>query len=100
MLKGLSNELSLPLSLSFSKPFSEGELTQESKDAIITPLHKKGEKEFSCNYRPASLTSIVCKVMESIIKDDILAYMVKVTSFRQTSNMDLLQEKAANPTYY
>ena len=72
----MSNELSLPLSLIFSKSFSEGELPQDWKDAIITPLHKKGEKEFASNYRPISLTSIVCKVMESIIKDDILAYMV------------------------
>ena len=72
----LSNELSLPLSLIFSKSFSEGELPQDWKGAIITPLHKKGEKEFASNYGPISLTSIVCKVMESIIKDDILAYMV------------------------
>ena len=41
MLKELSNELSLPLSLIFSKSFSEGELFQHWKDAIITPLHKK-----------------------------------------------------------
>ena len=53
------------------KHFSE--LPQDWKDAIITPLHKKGEKEFASNDRPISLISIVCKVMESIIKDDILA---------------------------
>ena len=76
ILKELSNELSLPLSLIFSKSFSEGELPQDWKDATITPLHKKGEKEFASNYRSISLTSIVCKVMESIVKDDILAYMV------------------------
>ena len=70
-------ELSLPLSLIFSKSLSEGELSQDWKDAIITPLHKKGEKEFASNYRPISLTSIVCEVMESTIKDSILAYMVK-----------------------
>ena len=72
----MSNELSIQHSLIFSKSFSEGDLPQDWKDAIITPLHKKGEKEFASNYRPISLTSIVCKVMESIIKDDILAYMV------------------------
>ena len=72
----MSNELSLPLSLIFPKSLSEGELPQDWKDAIITPLHKKEEKEIASNYRPISLTSIVCKVMESIIKDDILAYMV------------------------
>ena len=76
ILKELSNELSQPLFLIFSKSFSEGELPQDWKDSIITSLHKKAEKEFGSNYRPISLTSIVCKVMESIIKDDILAYIV------------------------
>ena len=72
----MSNELSLPLSLVFSKSFSKGELPEDWKDAIFTPIHKKGEKEFASNYTTISLTSIVCKVMESIIKDDVLAYMV------------------------
>ena len=76
ILKELSNELSLPLSLIFSKSFSEGELPQDWKDVIITPLHKKGNKEFASNYRLISLTSIGCKFMESMIKDDILAYLV------------------------
>ena len=41
-------------------------------------MHKKGEKEFVSNYRPISLTSIVCKIIESIITmvDGILAYIV------------------------
>ena len=76
ILKELSNELSLPLCLIFSKSFSEGQLPQNWKDVIITPLHKKGGKEFASNYRLISLTSIGCKVMESMIKDDILAYLV------------------------
>ena len=44
ILKDLSNELSLPLSLIFSKLFSEWELPQDWKNAIITPLHKKKKK--------------------------------------------------------
>ena len=76
ILKELSNELSLPSSLVFSKSLSEGELPQGWKDAIIMPLHKKGEKEFASKSRPISLTSIGCKVMESIIKVDILERMV------------------------
>ena len=46
------------------------------KSDFITPLHKKGEKEFSSNYGPISLNSVVCQVKESIIKDGILADMV------------------------
>ena len=34
----------------FSKSFNEGELLQDWKDAIFTPLHKKEEKEFASNY--------------------------------------------------
>ena len=60
-LKELSNELSLPLSLIFSKSFSEGELPKDWKGAFIAPLHKKGEKEFASNYKPISLSSIVFK---------------------------------------
>ena len=95
----MSNELSLPLSLIFSKSFSEGELPQDWKDAIITPLHKKGEKEFASHYRPISLTSVVSKVMESIIKDDIFAYMV---SNKLLTNLQhgFVPGKNANPTYF
>ena len=63
--------------MNFSKSFGERELPHDWQDDI-TPVHKKGEKEFASNYRRISLTSIVCKVMESIIMmvDGILAYIV------------------------
>jgi len=37
------------------------------KIANITPIYKKDEKEKPCNYRPISLTSIPCKLLEHII---------------------------------
>ena len=86
ILKELSNELSLPLSLVISKLFSEKELPQNWKDAIIIPLHKKGEKKFASNYRPISLTSTVPKVMESIIQDDILSSRI-VTQVKKANRM-------------
>ena len=33
-------------------------------------LFSKGDQSLPCNYMPISLTSVVCKVMESIVKDD------------------------------
>ena len=42
---------------------------------MITHLYKKGEKCLASNYRPISLTSIICKIMESIIKDDLMPYV-------------------------
>ena len=35
------------------------------KDARVTPLFKKGQKSNPGNYHPVSLTSIVCKCMET-----------------------------------
>ena len=44
------------------------------KLSIIIPIYKKGEKTNPENYRPISLTSICCKVMEGIIKDSIVSF--------------------------
>ena len=54
-----------------------GKLPENWKKANVTPLHKKGPKNQVENYRPISLTSIVCKTMEKIIRDSILDHMEK-----------------------
>ena len=45
------------------------------KSANITPIHKKDPKHIVSNYRPISLTSILCKVMKKIIRDILIDYM-------------------------
>jgi len=37
----------------------------------VTAVYKKGNKGDPSNYRPINLTSIICKLMESIIRDYI-----------------------------
>ena len=46
------------------------------KVVFITPIHKKGDRFLISNYRSISLTSPVCKIMESIIKDNIQEYLI------------------------
>ena len=79
ILKELSEELSTPLSIVFAKYFIEGHLLQNWKDTIVSPLHKKGGKELANNYLPISLTYIACTVTESIIKDNIISFLVNNT---------------------
>ena len=49
----------------------------EWKNANVTPIHKKGDRTDPSNYRPVSLTSQVCKVLESIIVDKITEHLTK-----------------------
>ena len=52
-----------------------GVLPAAWKKANITAIHKKGSKHVAGNYCPVSLTSIICKVMESIVRDALVKYM-------------------------
>ena len=74
-LKELAEEIAEPLSIIFTKSMEEGKLPRIWKDATITPIFKKGDNSNPGNYRPVSLTSIVCKVMESIIRDKIMKHL-------------------------
>ena len=52
-----------------------GVVPSEWKKANITAIFKKGSKKLAGKYRPVSLTSVVCKLMESIIRDSIMEHM-------------------------
>ena len=47
------------------------------KEANIIPLFKKGSRNKSENYRPVSLTSVICKLLERLIKDHLVDFLVK-----------------------
>ena len=42
--------------------------------SIVSALYKRGLKEDICNYRPISLTCIVCKIFESLTYDKLMSY--------------------------
>ncbi len=47
----------------------------EWKSSVICPIYKKGCRNNVANYRPIWLTSVVCKILERIIKANILQYL-------------------------
>nr|VZI11813.1 unnamed protein product [Spirometra erinaceieuropaei] len=75
LLKELAAELAKPLSMLFQASFEAGCLPADWKSARITPLHKGGSKASANNYRPISLTSICCKLMEKIIKRELMRFL-------------------------
>ena len=48
------------------------------KVACIVPIYKgKGSKDDAINYRPIKLTSVICKLMKSIIIQNITQHCLK-----------------------
>ena len=71
-----AEELALPITLLFRKSLQEGVLPQEWKMAYISPIFKKGSKSAVNNYRPVSLTCILCKLLEKLVRKHIMQHLV------------------------
>ena len=74
ILKNCAVSLAYPLSLLFKLSYNTGSVPREWKLAHVVPIHKKGSKENIENYRPISLTSLVMKTFERILKEEILVH--------------------------
>ena len=70
-------QISIPLARVFNLSLNEGVVPFEWKEANIIPLFKKGSRNKSENYRPVSLTSVICKLLERLIKDHMVDFLVK-----------------------
>ncbi len=59
----------------------EGIVPGEWKEANMIPLFKKGSRNNYVNHRPDSLTSVICKLLETIIRDhyDGLSHQTQIT---------------------
>ena len=74
-LKNLANALAIPFQLLFESSFLTGSIPSDWKISVILPIHKRGNRSQVSNYRPVALTSIICKVMESMIVDVLSLYL-------------------------
>jgi hypothetical protein len=77
LLKELCDVLAQPIAHIFNLSLSNSVVPQEWKDAIIAPIFKKGNKSDPANYRPVSLTSILCKVLEKCVANRITEHIFK-----------------------
>ena len=76
VLNEISTSIKLPLSIICTQSYDEGRLPSDWKNAHITPIYKKGSKDAPGNYRPVSLTSVIGKMMESVIRDSLVKHMM------------------------
>jgi len=73
LLKEVAHEIATPLTLIYQKSFDAGILPQNWKMDVI-PIFKKGSCKAPGNYKPVSLTSVVVKLFELVIRDLIMEH--------------------------
>ena len=76
LVKELATVISHPITLLFKKTLTTGCIPVDWKKAVVSPIYKKGPKNIAENYRPISLTSILCKIMEKFVRKEILTHLM------------------------
>ena len=76
MIKLCGNELAFPLKIIFDNILATGIFPKQWKEANVTPIHKKNDKQDVTNYRPISLLPIFSKVFEKIIFKNIYNHLI------------------------
>ena len=72
----LREELAGPMTSLFRKSMETTKIPDEWRDATIAPIFKqKGSRSDPGNYRPVSLTNVVGKIMERIVKNELTAHI-------------------------
>ena len=75
LLKELSESIANLLCIIFNQSLNNRKVQNQWKNALNSAIFKKGNKTQATNYRPVSLTSVVCKIMEKIIREHIIKHM-------------------------
>ena len=75
ILTELADIMAGSIALLFNMTIERGTLPKDWKLAIVSPIHKKGSKSIAENYRPISLTAILCKIMEKFVRSTILQHL-------------------------
>jgi hypothetical protein len=99
VLHELADQPAVPITLLFHKSIDAGEVPLQWRIATVSPIFKKGDRADPANYRPVSLTSVLCKILERIISKAILKHLSSIT-FCATNNTDSSAESPQSLTYW
>ena len=76
ILKNLVYDLAIPWAVIFTNSCNSSSIPNAWKSSFVCPICKGfGSRFLFETYRPVSLTSVVCKTMESIIKDNFIHHL-------------------------
>ena len=75
VMKNVKDGLAAHLHQIFTASLQAGEVPDDLRIADVTPIFKAGETIDRSNYRPISLTSVPGNLLETIIRDRIVAHL-------------------------
>ena len=85
-VKGCAPGVLDPLVGLFKMSLQESKVPMDWKMANVTAIFKKGSRGDPANYRPVSLTSNICKIMEIIIKEEIVQYLNRNSIIKESQH--------------
>ena len=65
---------------------SHGVIPKPWKRTAIIPIYMSGDKTVPSNYRSMSLTSVICKVIEIIIRKQVFSFLYKKACLNSTQH--------------
>lgn len=84
-MKETAETLSEPLTILYNQSLRKSEVPSMWRSALISAILKKGNKCQAEKYRPVSLTSVACKVLESLVRQHIIEFMKRNNFLKKTS---------------
>ena len=75
ILKECASELAPILTTIFNRSLHEGKVPEDWRHANVTAIFKKGTRHDAANYRPVSLTSLCCKLLEHVIVSKTMQHL-------------------------
>ena len=75
VLKLCADSLCNPLSVIFNKSLELGLFPDQWKEALVTAIFKKADRQLKVNYRPISLLCCLSKVFERLVFNDLYEYL-------------------------
>ena len=86
LLTELKDVVAQPICIIFNKSLSTGEVPEDWRIANVSPIFKKGSRATPSNYRPISLTSVVSKLLESLICEAIVKHLTANCALRDSQH--------------
>ena len=77
VLKEISDVICIPLSMIFTMSVQSGTLPESWQVGHVIPIHKSGSQQNLSNFRPVSLTSVLGKILKSLIHDVVLNHLLE-----------------------